>query len=156
MGDAATPLGRVGPAAEASATRAFGDSSSPSLAIPQVVELCSPHPPAADHVDVVDHRRMHVEAALDPDPGVRNAPHRKRFLQSSAAALDHHTLENLDAFALSLADLAVDADRVPDPEFRVVGAQELAVDFGDDRGHGARMENRGASRVDWVATQSGF
>src|ERR1035437_2041409 len=82
---------------------------------------------------------MHRERPLDPDP-LGDLPDGERLADPTPLAGDDETLEHLDPFLLSLANLHVDLDRVPRDEDRNVppkpvpfGQTQLVHDHGTSK-----------------------
>jgi len=88
----------------------------------QVVELGAVDVADRLHLDLLDLRRVERERALDAD-AERLLADGERLPHACTLALDHDALEDLDAAALSLDHLEVDADGVSGLEDRHVGSQ---------------------------------
>ena len=94
-------------------------------------------------LDLLDLRRVHRERPLDAD-AERLLAHRERLARAGALPLDHDPLEDLDAPALTLDHLEVDAQRVARLEAWDVLAQLSLLDALDDRAHGEKERPRSA------------
>src|ERR1700720_2484125 len=81
----------------------------------QVVELGAPHLAAPDHLDAAERRRVQREDPFDAD-AARDLAHGEGLAGAAAAPADHHALEDLDAFLVTLDDPHVDAHRVAGAE----------------------------------------
>ena len=88
----------------------------------QVVELRAVDVADRLHLDLLDLRRVHGERPLDPD-AERLLADGERLAHAGALALDDDALEDLDAAALTLDHLEVDANGVARLELRQVGSQ---------------------------------
>ena len=109
----------------------------PDLAA-EVVELCATHVADGSDLDLLDLRRVEGERPLDADTeGV--LPDGEGLANTRALPLDHNPLEDLDAPALALDHLEVDADSVAGLEVREIVAQLLAL---EDVDHVRHTEDR--------------
>src|SRR6202171_5825876 len=77
----------------------------------QVVEPALAHIAMAQHIDLVDARRVDHESSLDAD-AVSHAPHGEVHAQAAAGHPDHGAFEHLDALACPFHDLGVHSHRV--------------------------------------------
>ena len=82
-----------------------------ALQLAQEVELRAADLRGAEHVDLVDDRRVQREDALDA-LAERHLAHREGRARAAAVHADHHALEHLDAFLVAFTHLHVDADGV--------------------------------------------
>jgi hypothetical protein len=83
------------------------------------------------------------ERPLDAD-AERLLPHGERLAHAGALALDHDALEDLDAAALSLDHLKVDADSVARLEPWAIRAQLPLLEAFDDAVHKKTPAGAGA------------
>src|SRR5271157_2388982 len=99
-----------------------------ALQAAQVVQLGAAHAAGAHDVDMVDHRSVQRENALDAgaEAGLANGD---GLAHAGVIAADHGALEGLQAFLVAFPDLHVDADGVANPELRKVGALVLIQDL---------------------------
>src|SRR3954469_26043880 len=79
--------------------------------VAQVVQLRAAHVTAGDDLDVVDHRGVHREGALDADLEADLAD-REGLAHAVARAADDGALEDLDTGAAALDDVDVHLDGV--------------------------------------------
>ena len=110
----------------------------------QVVELGAVDVADRADLDLLDLRRVHRERPLDAD-AERLLADGERLARAGALALDHDPLEDLDAAALALDHLEVDADGVARLEAGNVLAQLTLLDALDDRAHGKGVGLRPAA-----------
>ena len=90
--------------------------------IAQVVELRATHVTAGDDLDVVDHRRVHREGALDAHLEADLAD-REGLANAVSRAADDDALEDLDTGTVALGDVDVHLDGVAGGEGGDVAAQ---------------------------------
>src|SRR5512147_374077 len=113
----------------------------PQLADPRLLADAAAEVVELRPVDVADHRdlelldlgRVEGERPLDAD-AERVLAHREGLPDPGALALDADPLEDLDALAIALDDLEVDAHRVAGLEVRDV-TQLAPLEAVDDRAH---------------------
>src|SRR5690349_5099933 len=77
--------------------------------VPQEVQLGAAHARRTHQLDLVDHRRMEREDALDA-LAERHLADREARPDAAAVHADHHALEHLDALLVAFAHLHVHAD----------------------------------------------
>src|SRR5207245_1010989 len=82
---------------------------------PQVIEPALADVAMAQHIDLVDARRVDEKRALDAD-AVGDAPHGEVLAQAAAGHADDGAFEHLDALASPLDDFGVHLDRVARPQ----------------------------------------
>src|SRR5690606_31318865 len=95
--------------------------------VAQVVELGAPHIAPADHLDPRDGGRVQREGALDAD-AVAHLADLERLAHAGPRPGDPDTLEDLDAFLLTLDDAHAHLEGVARREAGDVGAQAGLVD----------------------------
>jgi len=100
--------------------------------VSQVVELRATHVATGDDLDVVDHRAVHRERALDAHLEADLADG-EGLAHTVAGAADDDALEDLDAGAVALGDVDVHLDGVAGAEVGDVGAQGCCVDGVEDQ-----------------------
>ena len=115
----------------------LADASLLADLLAQVVELGAVDVADRADLDLLDLRRVHRERPLDAD-AERLLADGERLAGAGALPLDHDPLEDLDAAALPLDHLEVDANGVPRLEAGNVLAQLALLDALDDRAHGKR------------------
>src|SRR5579863_6264556 len=116
-------------------------------AVLQVEELGAAHDAAADHVDLVDARRVHEKRAFNADV-VRDASNREARRETAVLALDHDAFKGLDALFVAFGHARVDADRIADAEFgaglfTVVVAEQMGEIHGGPRFSSGREKSAG-------------
>src|SRR5438128_3656170 len=119
----------------------------------QVVQLGPAHFSVADHVDLVDARRVQQEAALDPDT-MSDPSDGKRLFGTATPAADHDAFEDLDSFAGALDYLGVHLDGVTGDQGRYVLPLGLSLQQVDDVGHGVQGYHP-AARLPRLAVEQG-
>src|ERR1035438_1189630 len=94
----------------------------------QVVELGATGAAGAHDVDMVDHRGVQREDALNAgaEAGLADG---NGLAHAGVVAADRDTLEGLQAFLVAFPDLHVDADGIADPELRKVHSLILIQDL---------------------------
>ena len=100
--------------------------------VAQVEEAGAADDAAAHDFDLVDARRVDEELTLHADVEAHLA-HGERAACTSAVALQHDALEDLNAILVAFDDLVVNANGVTDPEVRGAFTELLFFDLGDLR-----------------------
>src|SRR5689334_6634372 len=96
----------------------------------QIIKLRAAHLSCAHHVNVVDHRSLHREDALDTVAEADLAD-RDGLAHPGVVAGDDGALEYLEALFIAFLDLDVHLDGVAGPELRVSRPFVLVQDLGD-------------------------
>ncbi len=95
---------------------------------PQIIELGTAHPSAADHLHAVNDGRVEREDALDA-LAEGDFPYRKAGSRTRTATREDGSFKGLEAFLVSLFNFHPDADRITGFEFRQIGPQVLLLNF---------------------------
>src|SRR5690606_22363404 len=93
----------------------------------QVVQLCTANVATADHLDLVDGRRVHRKLTLDADLEADLA-NSEGFANALAVAGKNDTLKHLHTRTVALDDVHVHLHRVTGTKIRNVGFQRCGID----------------------------
>ena len=116
---------------------ALGDTSGLARAAPQVVELGAADTAIAGDFDLVDPGGVDEERSLDADAVGGDAADREVLVDPTAAAADHHALEDLNTLAVALDHLRMHANGVSGAELRHIFLELLRFDGANQlRNHG--------------------